>query len=119
MLRASGARARAIAVCIDNRAATNKIVELAKAEFTHAQLLVRSFDREHALELIALGVDFQMRETFHSAMALARLALQALGVNAAEVAEIADDIRRRDAERLELEVSVDWPRVPNCCTATA
>ena len=70
VLHASGAHtARAIAVCVDNREAANRIVELATREFPHAKLLVRSFDREHALELIAAGVDYQIRETFESAVA--------------------------------------------------
>ena len=105
VLHASGAAsARAIGICVDKKDATDKIVELAKAEFPNAQLLVRSFDREHALELIKQGVDLQMRETFESALALGGMALKAVGANEAEVAEIVEDIRRRDAERFKLEV---------------
>jgi glutathione-regulated potassium-efflux system protein KefB len=105
VLHASGAAsARAIGICVDKKDATDKIVELAKAEFPNAQLLVRSFDREHALELIKQGVDQQMRETFESALVLGGMALKAVGANEAEVAEIVEDIRRRDAERFKLEV---------------
>jgi glutathione-regulated potassium-efflux system protein KefB len=105
VLHASGAAsARAIGICVDKKDATDKIVELAKAEFPNAQLLVRSFDREHALELIKQGVDLQMRETFESALVLGGMALKAVGANEAEVAEIVEDIRRRDAERFKLEV---------------
>lgn len=105
VLHASGAAAaRAIGVCVDKKAATDKIVELAQAEFPNAQLLVRSFDREHALELIQQGVDQQMRETFESALVLGGMALKAVGANEAEAAEIIADIRRRDAERFKLEV---------------
>ncbi len=106
VLKASGAEnARAIAVCIDDRAAADRIVALAKAEFPHLKLLVRSFDREHSLKLIGAGVDFQVRETFHSAMAFGEAALVQLGVPEEEAAAIAADIRRRDAERLELEIA--------------
>lgn len=105
VLHASGAAAaRAIGVCVDKKAATDKIVELAQAEFPNTQLLVRSFDREHALELIQKGVDQQMRETFESALVLGGMALKAVGANEAEAAEIIGDIRRRDAERFKLEV---------------
>jgi glutathione-regulated potassium-efflux system protein KefB len=105
VLHASGAAsARAIGICVDKKVATDKIVELVKAEFPNAQLLVRSFDREHALELIRQGVDLQMRETFESALVLGGMALKAVGANEAEVAEIVEDIRRRDAERFKLEV---------------
>jgi glutathione-regulated potassium-efflux system protein KefB len=106
VLKASGAeKARAIAVCVDDRAAADKIVRLAKFEFPHARLLVRSYDREHSLKLIGAGVDYQIRETFHSAMAFGQAALLQLGVPEEEAAAIVAEVRRRDAERLELEIA--------------
>ncbi|MBB6338920.1 glutathione-regulated potassium-efflux system protein KefB [Xanthomonas arboricola] len=106
VLHASGAHsARAIAVCIDNREAANRIVELATREFPHARLLVRSFDREHSLQLVAAGVDYQIRETFESAVAFGQAALVELGVDEDEAVTIAREIRRRDAERFELEIA--------------
>ena len=65
---------------------------------------MRSFDREHALKLIRDGVDIQVRETFESALVLGALALKELGVPKEEAAEIVADIRRRDAERFQLEI---------------
>ncbi|MGH8026317.1 MAG: NAD-binding protein, partial [Pseudoxanthomonas sp.] len=106
VLHASGAdSARAIAVCIDNKAAATRIVELAKAQFPQARLLVRSYDREHSLELINAGVDYQIRETFESAVNFGVAALVELGVGEDEAARIATEIRRRDAERFELEMA--------------
>ncbi len=58
VLRACGAAdARAILVCVDDREAARHIVRMVKSEFPQAQVLARSFDREHALELIADGAD--------------------------------------------------------------
>ncbi|APP80579.1 monovalent cation:proton antiporter-2 (CPA2) family protein [Xanthomonas hortorum] len=106
VLHASGAHsARAIAVCVDSREAANRIVELATREFPHARLLVRSYDREHALQLVAAGVDYQIRETFESAVAFGLAALVELGVDEDEAVTIARAIRRRDAERFELEIA--------------
>ncbi len=106
VLRASGAStARAIAVCIDNREAANRIVELVKNQFPQAQLLVRAYDRQHSLELVNAGVDYQIRETFESALRFGTEALQVLGVDAAEALEIAQDVRQRDAERFQLELA--------------
>jgi glutathione-regulated potassium-efflux system protein KefB len=106
VLRACGAeKARAIAVCIDDRDAANHIVQLVRAEFPQAQLLVRSYDREHSLQLIAAGVDFQIREMFESALKFGTAALQAVGVPEDEAQEIATEIRKRDAERFELEIA--------------
>ena len=106
VLHASGAHsARAIAVCIDGKESVNKIVELVKAEFPLLRLLVRSYDREHALELINAGVDYQIRETFESAVNFGAAALVELGVTEDEASRIAEEIRRRDAERFELEMA--------------
>ena len=106
VLHASGAdTARAIAVCIDDKVAATRIVGLAKAQFPQARLLVRSYDREHSLELINAGVDYQIRETFESAVEFGAAALVELGVAEDEAARIATEIRRRDAERFELEMA--------------
>jgi glutathione-regulated potassium-efflux system protein KefB len=106
VLRACGAgEAKAILVCVDDRHAADKIVELVRAEFPLARLLVRSYDREHALKLIATGVAFQIRETFESAVDFGEAALVVLGVAEAEASELAAEVRRRDAERLELELA--------------
>jgi glutathione-regulated potassium-efflux system protein KefB len=106
VLRASGAaQAKAIAICVGNQAVVDRIVELCKAEFPNASLVVRSYDRQHAHALIAKGVDLQVRETFESAMLLGEMALKELGVPVDEAADIAADIRRRDAERFALEIA--------------
>jgi glutathione-regulated potassium-efflux system protein KefB len=106
VLRAAGAgSAKAIAVCIDNPVAADKIVELVKSEFPMARLLVRSFDRGHTLRLIGAGVDYQIRETYESAIAFGEAALRELGVPADEAAELVAEVRRRDEERLELQMA--------------
>ncbi|MES2241602.1 MAG: monovalent cation:proton antiporter-2 (CPA2) family protein [Pseudomonadota bacterium] len=108
VLHASGAgHARAILVCVDKKEATSLIVELAKHEFPLTPVLARAYDRQHAIELIRLGVDYQLRETLESALAFSSAALRQLGVQEAEVAEVAEDIRRRDAERLQLQLCGD------------
>jgi glutathione-regulated potassium-efflux system protein KefB len=106
VLHASGAHsARAIAVCIDKPEVANHIVELVRTQFPQARLLVRAFDREHSLKLVNAGVDFQIRETFESAVAFGEAALREIGVDADEAAAIAAQVRRLDAERFELEMA--------------
>jgi glutathione-regulated potassium-efflux system protein KefB len=106
ILRASGAaNARAIAVCVENSRTADRIVSLVKAEFPLVQLLVRSYDRGHSLRLVQAGVDFQVRETFESALIFGREALRLLGVSDEQAEEIAEDIRRRDADRFAMELS--------------
>ena len=105
VLRASGAgRADAILVCVDDATAADRIVELAKHEFPHARLYVRSFDRGHTLRLVQAGVEFQVRETFESAIAFGEQVLKGLGFEETVVVDTMADVRRRDAERLELQL---------------
>ena len=105
MLRASGAaNAEAILVCVDKPEVADRIVELVKAEFPLAKLFVRAFDRGHVLRLIEAGVDYQLRETFESALTFGKNVLIQLGVDEVEAADIVRDVRRRDNERLELQV---------------
>jgi glutathione-regulated potassium-efflux system protein KefB len=105
VLRASGAaNVEAILVCVDKPAAADHIVAVARAEFPHAKLFVRAFDRGHVLRLIAAHVDFQIRETFESALAFGHGVLTELGLSRDEADEAITDVRRRDKQRLELQV---------------
>ncbi|MBI8613874.1 cation:proton antiporter [Pseudomonas aeruginosa] len=108
-LRHSGAGdADAIMVCIDDPKAAMQIVELARHEFPQARLLVRSRDRGHAVELIRAGVDYQVRETVESAYLMGAEGLRALGHAEVDIEEAAEDIRRRDTERLSEQVQGDF-----------
>lgn len=106
VLRASGAaNAEAILVCVEKPEVADRIVALAKAEFPLAKVLVRAFDRGHSIRLIEAGVDFQIRETFESALKFSSRTLIELGVDEAEAADLVRDARRRDNERLELQLA--------------
>jgi len=106
VLQASGAAtARAIAVCVEDKEAANKIVEVAKASFPQAKILARSFDRVHALDLVAAGVDYQIRETFESALRFGGATLRGLGVSESETASIAEEVRAMDAERFAQQLA--------------
>nr|HMN83955.1 NAD-binding protein [Burkholderiaceae bacterium] len=106
VLHAAGAhQARLILVCVDDQSAITRIVEHVQAAFPHARLLTRARDREHARELLQMGVATPIRETFESAMALGREATRALGAEPQAADDIADEVRRRDAERMDLELA--------------
>lgn len=104
VLRTSGAEtADAILVCTNDRKANDHVVDLVKEHFPLAKLLVRSYDRGHSIKLMHKGVDYEIRETFESAIAFGAASLQALGMTPLEVSEVTADIRRRDCQRLELQ----------------
>lgn len=105
ILHAAGAaEAGVIVVCVDDPAATMRIVELAKAEFPLVPVLARAFDRQAALALVGAGADFQIRETFGAGLALGEEALRRLGVEPETIADVMADVRERDAERFERQL---------------
>jgi glutathione-regulated potassium-efflux system protein KefB len=106
VLHASGAgKARVVAVCVDDREAASRIAGLARTAFPQAKVLVRSFDRQHALQLASIGVDYQVRETFESAVKFGGAALRGLGVDDIEAERTMFEVRRLDAERFALELA--------------
>ena len=105
VLRASGAaNAETILVCVDKPETADRIVELVKAEFPLTKLFVRAYDRGHAIRLVQAGVEYQLRETFESALVFGHQVLIDLGFTHEQAAETIEDVRRRDEERLSLQM---------------
>ena len=104
---AGAAAARMVIIATDQRVTTTRIATLLRAEFPDTQVLARAYDRAHAIELIKLGVDHQMRETFESALALSREALSLMDVPDADADETIENVRKRDRERFALQVTGD------------
>ncbi|MFW7355186.1 MAG: monovalent cation:proton antiporter-2 (CPA2) family protein [Brucella sp.] len=106
ILHAAGAEhAKVIIIAVDDAKAASTIAELARHEFPLVPVLARAADREHAIELVHAGVEFQIRETFESALKLGERALVTLGDEPDAAGELMADIRKRDAERFEIETA--------------
>jgi glutathione-regulated potassium-efflux system protein KefB len=104
VLRAAGLeQARLIAICIDMEESTNRIVDLTRAEFPGTKIFARSYDRGHALQLLAKDVDYELRETLESAMRFGRETLVAIGIRPDRAAIVEDFIRTRDSDRLAVQ----------------
>jgi glutathione-regulated potassium-efflux system protein KefB len=104
ILHAAGAgTAKAILICVDDKEVAVKIAEVVKEEFPLVPLLARAFDRGHALDLVHAGVDFQIRETFESAVTFSRETLKALGEDDDVAEDVVEDFRDVDRERFALE----------------
>ncbi|MEP9371457.1 monovalent cation:proton antiporter-2 (CPA2) family protein [Mesorhizobium sp. KR1-2] len=105
ILQTAGAgRARAVLICVDKGQTAVKIAEQMQAEFPLVTVLARAFDRGTAMDLIQIGVDYQMRETFESALAFGQATLEQLGVDREEAADTIADVRERDAARLDAQL---------------
>jgi voltage-gated potassium channel Kch len=108
VLRAAGGEhVRLICICVDKKETATRIAEIAHAAFPLTQLFARSYDRVHALELLDRGVDYQIRETYESAMQFARAALEGLELEPARIDELEDDVRARDRTRFALQQQGD------------
>jgi monovalent cation:proton antiporter-2 (CPA2) family protein len=104
VLRAAGLeKARLIAICIDNEEHVNHIVDLVQAEFAGTKIFARSYDRGHTLQLLSRNVEYELRETFESAMKFGRKTLEAMGVDPDRAAIIEDFIRNRDRDRVAIQ----------------
>ena len=106
ILHAAGAgRARAVLICVDKAETAVRIAEHMKAEFPLTTVLARAYDRGTAIDLIRLGVDYQLRETFESALIFGGEALERLGADPDEVTEVIEEVRERDSARLQSQFS--------------
>ena len=105
ILHAAGAEnADAVLIAVNNKDEATRIAELVKSEFPLTKVLSRAFDRVHAMELVKLGVDYQIREVFESALAFGQETIMQLGASAEEAAEVIAGVRERDQMRFEAQV---------------
>ncbi|MEM7568357.1 MAG: monovalent cation:proton antiporter-2 (CPA2) family protein [Pseudomonadota bacterium] len=108
VLRAAGAESAAlIFVTINNRAVCKKLVSMLRASFPKLRILVRAYDRIHALELLELGADFVIRETFESSVRLGLEGLRLMDTDEEIVESIGQEFRVRDQDRLMAQRSGD------------
>jgi glutathione-regulated potassium-efflux system protein KefB len=106
ILHAAGAeQAHIIMICVDKPETAVRIAELVKAEFPLTRVIARSYDRVAALSPLEAGVEYQIRETVESAFAFGFAALTKLGIPEQDAAEIICEVRRRDAQRFELQIA--------------
>jgi monovalent cation:proton antiporter-2 (CPA2) family protein len=104
VLRAAGVgRAELVCICVDDREAALEMVEILHEEFPQAHTYVRAYDRIHAIDLMNLHVDHQIRETFESALAFGQATLEELGFDSSAAKAVVEDVRRRDIARLMMQ----------------
>ncbi len=79
-----------------------RTAELVKRHFPEVRIHARARNRQHALELMALGVDFVIRESWLSSLELARESLRAVGVR--NPSQYVDRFREHDEATLTEQV---------------
>jgi monovalent cation:proton antiporter-2 (CPA2) family protein len=97
LLHAAGAaRAKLFVLAIDDEAKTLEIIKTVRQEFPRLRILARAASRQHAYEILRLGVDQVYRETLGSALDLSVDALRELGLDERRARRAAEIFRKHD-----------------------
>ena len=101
LLHAAGAaRAEVLVIAIDDVEAALRTAALAKRHFPRLRIIARARNRQQAFRLLDLGITAVFRETLATSLEVAREALIALGVPAAEARASIKTFRELDERTL-------------------
>ena len=104
LLRQAGAaEAQLLLFCIDGDVIDAALLQSVAHAFPDASVFVRAFDRRSLMKMAGGPVAGTVREVFESALCMARLALEAAGVDGGEIDRSEDTYRDRDAKRLQAQ----------------
>jgi len=97
LLQAAGAEhAKLFVLAIDDEAKALEIIETVQREFPRLKILARATSRQHAYEILRLGVTQVYRETLGSALDLSIDALRELGLDERRARRAAELFRKHD-----------------------
>jgi voltage-gated potassium channel Kch len=99
LLRSAGAeKAKLLIIAIDDADKSVQLTRTVQQEFPNLTMLVRAKDRDHAYQLINLGVRYIFRETLDSSLDLSVQALRLLGFGAYRAHRAARTFKAYDEE---------------------
>jgi monovalent cation:proton antiporter-2 (CPA2) family protein len=105
VLRQAGAAdAELILFCMDGDQIGPDMVEAVHEAFPNATLYVRSYDRRGVIRLKGSPASYVVREVMESAVKMARLALEGLGLERADIERAEAMYRAHDKERLRIQI---------------
>ncbi len=105
LLRQAGAAdAELIMFCTDGDQIGPELVEAVHEAFPKAAIFVRAYDRRALLKLKDAPVKGVVREVLDSAVRMARQAMEAVGIDGEEIDRTEDLYRKRDRERLKIQL---------------
>jgi monovalent cation:proton antiporter-2 (CPA2) family protein len=105
ILRTAGIEtASALVFAIDGRWDPKAVLQPIQTEWPDLPIIARAFDRSHNIALRQAGVEQVVRETLDGAVAMGREVLASLGTPDTMIDAIEAEYRRRDLERLDLQL---------------
>ncbi len=93
-------KAKLFVLAIDDVEASLKTAEIVSQHFPNMTIYARARDRKHAYQLMDLGINIIRRETFASALEIAGLVLEGLGMPRKQVKHTVSTFRKHDLARL-------------------
>ncbi|QSR17084.1 cation:proton antiporter [Novosphingobium sp. KA1] len=104
LLRQAGAgEAQMIVFCIDGDQLSESFLQNVHQAFPDARILARVYDRRTMIRLMDAPVAFMVREVMESAVAMAREALDDLGLSLQQIDAAENTYRASDRERLSIQ----------------
>lgn len=104
ILRQAGAAdAELLLFCQDGDNLDTEALEGIHHAFPKATIFVRAYDRRSVMKMKGAPIAGAVREMLESAIVMARRAMDAVGVDGAEIDKTEAEYRRRDFERLKLQ----------------
>ena len=104
LLRQAGAaEAQLIMFCMDEVPERESIDAVADA-FPQATIYVRGYDRRSVIALANSKAEYVMREVYESALALARMALENVGLSEREIDDAEGTYRENDRKRMDVQI---------------
>ncbi|MFT4823294.1 MAG: monovalent cation:proton antiporter-2 (CPA2) family protein [Halioglobus sp.] len=101
LLKSAGIEhARLLVIAVDDSEEALAIAAMAKESCPNLKIVARAHNRMHAYQLIALGADDVLRETFGSSLEAASLSLIHLGFTEGQALERMQIFRQHDEERV-------------------
>jgi len=101
LLRAAKAHeAKIFVLAIDDVGASLRTAEMVRRHFPDLTICARARNRHHAYELMDLGIEHIVRDTFYSSLEMAHLSLLGLGYNESEAQRTVETFRDYDIKRL-------------------
>lgn len=102
--QAGGADAQLILFCIDQDQIEPEYMAAVQGAFPQAAIYVRGYDRRSVMKLGRGPQRYVLREVHESAIRMALLGLEALGLSEGEIDRAEETYRRIDRERLRLQL---------------
>ncbi|KLI64423.1 cation:proton antiporter [Aurantiacibacter marinus] len=101
--QAGGAEAQLIMFCMDE-VPDAELIEAVHETFPDALIYVRGFDRRSVIALAETSAEYVVREVHESAIYMARIALEKIGLSEEEMDRAEATYRKNDQQRMEVQI---------------